>query len=60
MKEPFVSLKKRRIGAPDINPGGASSLTADTPNRRESEQGSSARKQEFAGGVHCGGQQTSL
>ena len=28
-----VSLKKRKIGEPDINPGGASSLTADTPKR---------------------------
>ena len=40
--EPNVSLKKRKIGEPDINPGGASSLTADTPKRGESEQGSSA------------------
>ena len=30
--EPDVDLK-RKIGEPDINPGGASSLTADTPNR---------------------------
>ena len=29
--EPDVSLKKRKIGEPDINSGGASSLTADTP-----------------------------
>ena len=28
-----VSLKKRKIGEPEINPGGASSLTADTPKR---------------------------
>ena len=40
--EPDVNLKKRKIGEPDINPGGASSLTADTSKRRESEQGSSA------------------
>ena len=40
--EPDVSLKKRKIGEPDTNPGGASSLTADTPKRRESEQRSSA------------------
>ena len=33
-QEPDVSLKKRKIGEPDINPGGASSLTADTPKRR--------------------------
>ena len=26
-----VNLKKRKNGEPDINPGGASSLTADTP-----------------------------
>ena len=43
MEEPDANLKKRKIGEPDINPGGASSLTADTPKRRESEQGSSAR-----------------
>ena len=30
--EPDSSLKKRKIGGPDINAGGASSLTADTPN----------------------------
>ena len=29
--EPDVSLKKRKVGEPDINPGGASSSTADTP-----------------------------
>ena len=33
MQEPNVSLKKRKIGEPEINPGGASSLTADTPKR---------------------------
>ena len=33
---------------PDINPGGASSLTADTPKRRESEQGSSANESSLA------------
>ena len=33
--EADVSLKKKRkIGEPDINPDGASSLTADTPKRR--------------------------
>ena len=42
MPEPDVSLKKRKIGEPEINSGGASSLTADTPKRRESEQVSSA------------------
>ena len=31
--EPDVSLKKRKIGEPDINAGGASSLTADTDKR---------------------------
>ena len=31
--EPDVLLLKRKIGEPDINPGGASSLTADTPKR---------------------------
>ena len=42
-------LKKRKIGEPDINPGGASSSTADTPKRRESEQGSSAKESSLAG-----------
>ena len=45
VQEPDVSLKKRKIGEPDINPSGASSFTADTPKRRESEQGSSAEKE---------------
>ena len=44
LQEPDASLKKRKIGEPDINPGGASSLTADIPKRRESEQGSKYRK----------------
>ena len=35
--EPDVRSLKRKIGEPDINPGGASSLTADTPKRGESE-----------------------
>ena len=42
VEKPGANLKKRKIGEPDINPGGASSSTADTPKRRESEQGSSA------------------
>ena len=42
-------MKKRKIGEPDINPGGASSLTADPPKRRESEQGSSANESSLAG-----------
>ena len=44
VQEPDVSLKKRKIGEPDVNAGGASSLTADTPKRGESEQGSSANE----------------
>ena len=56
MQEPDAGLKKRNIGEPDIIPGGASSLTAHTPRRGESEQGSSAEN-EITGGVHCGGQQ---
>ena len=40
--EPDVSWWKRKVGGPDINPGGASSLTADTPKKGESKQGSSA------------------
>ena len=47
--EPDVGMKKRTVGEPDINPGGASSLTADTPKRRESEQGSSANESSLAG-----------
>ena len=31
VQEPEVSLVKRTIGEPDLNPGGASSSTADTP-----------------------------
>ena len=45
VQEPDVSLKKRKIGEPDINPGGASSLTADTPKRGESEQVSRAENE---------------
>ena len=48
--EPDASLKKRNIGGPDINPGGASSLAADTPNRGESEQGSSAGNENLLAG----------
>ena len=33
MKEPDDILKNKKIDEPDINPGGASSLTADTPKR---------------------------
>ena len=49
VQEPDVSLKKRKIGEPDINPGGASTSTADTPKRRDSEQGSSANESSVAG-----------
>ena len=35
-REPKASPKKRKTGEPDVNPGGASSLTADTPRREES------------------------
>ena len=42
-------MKKRKIDEPDISPGGASSSTADTPMRRESEQGSSANESSLAG-----------
>ena len=45
VQEVDVSLKKRKVGEQDINPGGASSLTADTPKRRESEHGTSAQKE---------------
>ena len=50
VQEPDVSLKKRKIGEPDINPGGASSLTADTPKRGESEQGSRAGNENLLAG----------
>ena len=42
--EPDVGVKKRKVGEPDINLGGAYSLSADTPKRVESEQGSSAKE----------------
>ena len=45
-----VSLRKRETGEPDINPGGASSSTAHTPKRRESEQGSSAGNENLLAG----------
>ena len=48
--EPDVSLKQRKVGEPDINPGGASSSTADTPKSRESEQGSSAGNENLLAG----------
>ena len=48
--EPDVSLKKRKVGEPEINPGGASSSTADTPKRRESVQRSSARNENSVAG----------
>ena len=49
VEEPDANLKKRKIGEPDINPGGASSPMADTPKRKESEQGSSANESSLAG-----------
>ena len=50
VQELDVSLKKRKIGEPDINPGGASSLTEDTPKRGESEQGFSAGNENLLAG----------
>ena len=50
MKEPDVSFYKRKIGDRDINPGVVSSLTADTPKRGESEQGSSAGNENLLAG----------
>ena len=50
VQDPDVSLKQRKIGEPDINPGRASSLTADTPKRRESEQGFSAGNENLLAG----------
>ena len=49
MPELDVGSKKRKVCESDINPGGASSLTADTPKRRESERGSSANESSLAG-----------
>ena len=49
VEEPDAYLKRRKICEPDINPGGASSLTADTPKMKESEQGSSANESSLAG-----------
>ena len=48
--EPDVSLMKRKVGEPDINPGGASSFTAGSPKRRESELGSSAGNENLLAG----------
>ena len=45
VQDPDARLKKRKIREPDINPGEASSSMADTPKRRESEQGSSAKNE---------------
>ena len=50
VKEPDVSLKKRKIGGPDINPGGASSLTANTPKSREPEHKSNAESSNLLAG----------
>ena len=49
VEEPDANLKKRKVGESDINPGGASSLTADTLKRRKSEQESSANENSLAG-----------
>ena len=51
VEEPDVTLKKMKICEQDINPGGASSLTADTPKRKESEQGSSANGSSLEGRI---------
>ena len=47
VEEPDANLKERKIGEPDINPGGASSTTVDPPKTRQSEQGSSANESSF-------------
>ena len=56
VQEPDVSLKKRKIVELDISSSGVSGLTADTPKRRESEQGCRAEK-ECTCWVCCGSQQ---
>ena len=45
-----MPVRKRRNDEPDINPGGASSLTADTPKWGASEQGSSAENENLLAG----------
>ena len=56
VREPDASLKKRKNVELDINPSGVSGLTADTPKRRQSEQGCRAEK-ECTSWVYCGSQQ---
>ena len=48
MPEPDVVLENRKVGEPDMSPGGAASSTADTSKRRESWQGSSANESSLA------------
>ena len=50
MQEPDVSLKKRKVGEPDINPGGSVKLNGETPKRGESEQVSSAGNENLLAG----------
>ena len=50
VQEPVDSVKNRTNGEPDISPGEASSLTADTSKRRESEQGASAENESVLAG----------
>ena len=59
-QKPDVSLKKRKISEPDISPGGASSLMADTLRRGEFEQGSRAGNENLLAGCNRGCQQTFL
>ena len=56
VQEPDASLRKRKIVELDFNPSGVSGSTADTPKRRESEQGCRAEK-DCTCWVHCGSQQ---
>ena len=44
-REMLASSKKRKTGESDVNPGGASSQTADTPKREGSEHASKCGKQ---------------
>ena len=50
VEELDVSLKNRKIGDPDVNPGSAASLTAETPKRGESEHESSAESKNLLAG----------
>ena len=51
-REPEASPKKRKTGESDINPGGASSLAADTSKRGESEHASNVESSTLLSAVN--------